>query len=388
MIKKELEELRKRLTLSETKITHIQGCYVNSNREIISTFRQSLKTEMEEAAADRLLQYLKKVLSGTPKIQQLEILFRTEQVAKSEPCHKLLMDLRDRELRDEELCQTLYEKIASSFDYTTAGGKAGNYMVLMAYESYDLPMKRRGRKKAEEESEWDPAPFQYILCAICPAKEPRKGLLNYSIRDHKFTEPIVDWLVDGPLAGFIFPAFDHRTNNIYMAGFYTKEPSEIHENLLRTLFDIQAAPVSAEDQKKQFGSALKNALEESCNLDTYYKLTDYLKVLEEEKKQEGISPLTMNKDTLATVMTTIGVDQEKVYSFLHQYDELIGPDSTFVPRAVLDLDKVELEADEVEIICRPNQKRKISTRTIDGKKCVVIEIESGVMVNGLPLVIE
>ena len=42
MIDKEISEVRRHLRRDRSNITHIYGCYVNDNKEIISEFKQSV----------------------------------------------------------------------------------------------------------------------------------------------------------------------------------------------------------------------------------------------------------------------------------------------------------------------------------------------------------
>ena len=48
MNKKEIAEIRRRLNVERAALTCIRGCYVNTNREIVSMFKQSPKTMPEE----------------------------------------------------------------------------------------------------------------------------------------------------------------------------------------------------------------------------------------------------------------------------------------------------------------------------------------------------
>ena len=48
MNEKEIGELRRRIRPEKSSITHVRGCYVNENREIISQFDQSLGMMTQE----------------------------------------------------------------------------------------------------------------------------------------------------------------------------------------------------------------------------------------------------------------------------------------------------------------------------------------------------
>ena len=107
MNEKEIGELRRRIRPEKSSITHVRGCYVNENREIISQFDQSLGM-MTQEETEKFLALLRKTLSGTVGKNLVDLTFDTQQVANGEE-HKLLMALRGSELQDEEAVQALFQ---------------------------------------------------------------------------------------------------------------------------------------------------------------------------------------------------------------------------------------------------------------------------------------
>ena len=105
MNEKEIGELRRHLRRDRSNMTAVCGCYVNAQKEIITKFRQSLGI-MPENEAEKYFAYLKRTLSGTIGKNLIDISFKTSQVGNSEE-HKLLMDLRETKLKDEDLLQKL-----------------------------------------------------------------------------------------------------------------------------------------------------------------------------------------------------------------------------------------------------------------------------------------
>ena len=100
MNNKEIGEIRRHLRRDRSNMPAVYGCYVNDNKEIISSFRQSLGI-MPENEAEKYFGLLKRSLAGTIGKNLIDITFRTSQVADS-PEHKLLMDLRSTGLKDED----------------------------------------------------------------------------------------------------------------------------------------------------------------------------------------------------------------------------------------------------------------------------------------------
>ena len=88
MNQKELNEIRRRFRLDKNNFSRIFGCYVNSNREVISWIDASLGL-MRQEEQEMYLGLLKKTLSGTLGRNLIDIEFSTAQVADSvcsKPC--------------------------------------------------------------------------------------------------------------------------------------------------------------------------------------------------------------------------------------------------------------------------------------------------------------
>ena len=62
--------------------------------------------------------------------------FSTQQVADSDE-HRLLMALRNSSLTNEEALQAFYQKV------TQALVMEGNYMILLAFDTYDVPYRSK-----------------------------------------------------------------------------------------------------------------------------------------------------------------------------------------------------------------------------------------------------
>ena len=126
---KEIAELRRRFRADKTSISRIRGAYVNEKREIISEMDQSVAM-MTETEADELLALLKKTLSGKVDTNLIDIHFTTNQVMESEE-HKLLCNLRETALQDEEIIHRFYRKVIDSLELE------GNYMTDSGHRSAD-----------------------------------------------------------------------------------------------------------------------------------------------------------------------------------------------------------------------------------------------------------
>ena len=300
---KEIGELRRHLRRDRSNMTNLYGCYVNDQKEIISQFEQSLGM-MPENEAEKYFALLKRTLSGTNGKNLIDISFKTSQVADS-PEHQLLMGLRDSRCKDEELRNRLCKKIIDSVSFD------GNYLILMAGETYDVPFKSKDDSFRKEESEES---YTFFICAVCPVKQT-KANLHYVAEEKTFHDGAMNMMVSAPALGFLFPAFDGRSTNIYNALMYSRDIKNGHEAFVESLFNI-IPPKCAADQKKSFEALLTASLGEECSLDVVQTVHNEIRErIEMHKEAKVADPLMISKEEVKDVLSQCGVSDSHMAKF-------------------------------------------------------------------------
>lgn len=373
MNEREVAELRRRFRQDRSGISHVRGCYVNENREIVSQFDQSLGVLTQEEN-EKLLTLLRRTLTGTLGRNLLDITFATQQVVHGLE-HKRLMDLRASELKDEEAVGALFQAVIQSVNLE------GNYMILLAHDAYDVPYRGKDGEELEDASD---QVFSYLICAICPVKLT-KPALSYQVQEGAFCTKTADWVVAPPALGFLFPAFDDRSANIYDALYYTKNIQDVQEALVASVFGTQA-PMPAAAQQESFRAVLGEALEEDCCLQVVQAVHDQLcGLMEDHKESRDPEPLVIGKGEVRQALAANGVAQEHIQAFEKQYDEAFGADAQLSPRNLVDPKKIELKTADVTIQVSPDRSDLVETRILNGVKYILVRVEEGVEVNGVPV---
>ena len=370
MIKKEIGELRRRFTTKRSNASNIMGCYVSEKKEIISTFSLSAAMLGEEEL-EKYFSLFKSSLSGTVDKNLLDISFATSQVADS-PEHKLLMTLRNSALKDEESLKKLYSLIIESFAFDES------YVILMIADRFDVfkPSLREESKNDSEEM------FSFISCAICPVKETKSALV-YESEEKTFHETDTDYILSKPSLGFLFPAFDDRTTNIYNALYYTKSSKDNHPEVAQAVFNV-GIPMPSEEQKEVFQEVLASSLEEECTTEVVNSIHSCLSgILEENKENKAEESPKISKIQLSDCLMSCGVSDEKIEHFEENYDSQFGDDAELSPHNVLYTREIVLKTENVTIKINPERKDLFETKIIDGNPCVVIKTEGALTINGV-----
>lgn len=375
MNQKELNEIRRRIRPERNSIRNIYGCYVNGNREIISYLDESLGLLTKEEA-EKYLALLKKTLSGTLGRNLLDLSFATKQVMDSEE-HRLLSQLRKTELKDAALRDVFYKAIIESLNMEDR-----NYLILMAFDAYDVP--RKGRSGDIEDSG---EVFKYILCCVCPVKSGRAEL-GYEPEDRRFHSATAGQIVCPPELGFLFPAFDERSANIYNALFYTKNTMDIHQEFIDSVFRTRV-PMSAGQQRETFGSILSETLEKDCRFDViqgvHEQLSERISLHKESRDPE---PLIVSPEELGDILENSGASPEEAELLCGRCREQFEGGEALRPANLIDGKRLEICTPEVKISLDPKFGYLVQTRVIDGRKYILVSADSGVEVNGIGVTIE
>ena len=374
MNEREVAELRRRFKAEKSNISHIRGCYVNEKREIISQFDQSLAM-MSQGESEQLLAILRKTLSGTLNKNLLDIEFETRQVAQGEE-HRLLMALRDSQLRDDAAVETFFQRAIQSLDME------GNYLILLAYDAYDVPYRSADGLRQDDAAA---DVFTYVLCSICPVKLTKEAL-SYFVHENQFRSLAADWVVSAPETGFLFPAFDERSTNLYNALLYTRDTACTYDSFVDAVFRARA-PMPAAVQQETFHSILCDTLSEDCSYEVVHAVHDTLcDLIEEHKANRVEEPLKLSGAAMGQVLRNCGVEREQAEAFEERYGEAYGAEESLSPRNLVER-QLELKTPDVTIKVASGRGDLVETRVIDGAKYILIRAEDGLEVNGVPVFI-
>lgn len=371
MISKEILEIKKQFTPENCAITRMCGCYVDHEKnrkcEIIRSF-----LSLPEEEAFKYFEIFKQTLTGTlgKKLINMEFPLHQEEAGGTQ---EFLYRLRNSKLEDEALIDEFYNKIIDNFEY------GENYYIILIHAVYDVPGKASDGSEMFDASD---NVYEYILCSICPVKLSKAGL-SYDVDQNSIVGRNRDWVVDPPVKGFLFPAFNDRTADIHQALYFTKKPEELQPKLIEELLGSDI-PLSAENQKVTFNEILSETLGEECNFEMVRCIHDNLQEMIEENKEEP-EPLELDKFDMRRLLEQSGASEEKLEKVETVFTQTAGEKRRLMAANVAETKKFSIETPDVVIKVSPDRADLVETRIIDDRKCLVIAINDHVEVNGLDI---
>ena len=370
MTRKELSEIKSQYTLENCGILRLCGCYVDGERNKITQFNENF-LNLPEEEKHKYFDIFKKTLSGTPGKNLIDMKFNVDAYA-DEGARTFLMNLRDSGLKDDRLLDEFYDRIINNYSYV------GNYLILLINKVYDIPTVTTDNIEMEDASD---EVYSYILCSICHVNLSKPGL-GYDEEDNNFHDKKQNHMVDVPDVGFLFPAFNKRSADEDMTVFYTKDVSEFEDGLIDCLLDC-VAPLPAKQQKETFTSLVSEAVGEEADLQVVKNIHANLEQIIEEKKQESPAPVMLDKNEMKNLLEKSGVKEEKLENFEEHFEMAAGEHGKLVASNVSSGKKFEVKTPDVVIKINSDKTDIVSTQVIDGRQCLVIQIDERLVVNGI-----
>ena len=371
MNKKEILEIKKLFTNDKCCISRICGCYVDGNKNKVTTFKDAFLSLPEEEIY-KYFSIFRSSLSGTIGKNLLNMEFPLE--AENEGgAQDFLLKLRDSHLQDDSLLDIFYNKVIDNYVY------GENYLILLINANYDVPGKTSDGIDMDDSSDYV---YEHIMCSICPVNLSKEGLC-YNAATNSFENRIRDWLVENPEHAFLFPAFNDRNTDIHNILYYSKKSEAVQSEFIDGVLGC-ITPMTYKNQKETFSEIIMEVLGDECNFETIKTVHENLNTYIEERKEQP-DPVVFEKNDVKKVLESSGVSNEQIVTFEAHYDEAAGSKTNFMASNVVNTRSFEVKTPDVMIKVSPERTDLIETREIDGRVFLMIEVSDNVEINGIPV---
>lgn len=369
MNKKEVLEIRKQYKPEDCSITRICGCYVDGNKEILALSKDAFLSLPDEEIF-KYLMIFKQTLSGTIGKNLINLSFPLDQEHPGGG-QDFLLQLRNSKLQDDMLLEEFYQKIIDHYVY------GENYYIILIHVAYDIPGKSTDGSEMFDASD---EVFEYLLCSICPVHLSKEGLC-YNPETNHVENRIRDWILDPPVKGFLFPAFNDRSTDLHNLLYYSKKPEELQPDFIEQALGC-TFQMSAGSQKDTFQSLVTYTLGEECEYDVIRNLHDNLQEILEETKDAPELPV-LTKPEMKRLLAKSGANTDCMEHFDSNFDQIAGEKAEFLVTNIAETRKFSIETPDIVIKVNPDRADLVETKMIDGRQFLVIPMSDQVEVNGV-----
>ena len=368
MDKKAISEIRK-LIKPDSCVDRIRGCYVNEEGQIIHELHDSLAS-MEKESLEKYCEILRGALSG--KLGRNLFNMEFPIVGETEGSgQQMLYRLQQSGLKDDSLLTEFFEDVVKHFRCDS------KYLILLIHGIYDIPAKGSDNEEMEDASDYV---YSFLLCCICPVILMKEGLC-YDEDACTFLDRRMDWAVQKPVSGFLFPAFNDRQPDVHSLLYYCRKEDARHEEISADLLGC-SLPIPEADQKELFKSMVEQTLGRDCNFENVRNLNDAVSEIIEQNKDSG-EPVQIEKAEMRRLLSENGADQSVLSDFDAAYDEAVGEGVPLMAENLIDTSKLEVKSPSLRISVKSEMADMLKPRVIDGMEYLLIPVTDELEVNGI-----
>lgn len=364
-------EIRKRFKKTDSSITKVTGCYVTGADKKIRTYVDANFSDLEEAEQFKYIEIFKKGLSGVLGKNLLSLPFSKEGEAPGGSQQSLLA-LKNSELKDQAFLDAFYQKIIDTYYFV------GNYLILLMHDVYDVMTKTSDKMSLDESEEV----YTYCLCCICPVNLSKPGL-SYHEAENIIANRTRDWVVEMPDVAFLYPAFNDRSSDVNEVLYYVKNTDEMHSEFIEGVLGCEELLPSTVE-KEIFHQIVEDVINEVEGYDTFEVVRSINSQLNDMAENLVFGePTTIQKDDMVDLMVKSGLKEEHIPIVEEKFEKAIGEDVKLHLDNVREKKSLEVKSDEMQIKVKSEAADIVEIRVIDGRKCLVIPMNSDIEVNGI-----
>lgn len=386
MNKKEIGEIKRQFKMNNDKMT-IDGVatILIRDKEVVDT--SYMKMSMNDSDNERPEESI--YMGALDSKEYLDILKKTLSGQFGKGCREYAVNSGD----SEALKQLTSIKDSGVFNNGSATLLAESiipvvdeyeYAVVIASCTYEVPAK--GGDEVDKEFA-DGEIFQFCVTSICPITNTIFGLKCNKSNNRIGCDSDAVKMVGMPIAGMMYPVFNNRSSDIHSVLVYAKKHKEPNIRLVEDVLGCTYV-LSPEEEKQRFNllvrkmsqadkSAVISGAKYSLVKDVYERIMNLVKATEEDS-----DIAVLNKDMVKKVFLACNADDDAMEKFDDIYDEVIeGHELTAVN--IINTSKLDIKNADIVLNVKPGKTDKVISKNIEGKKCLVVEIEDGVEINGI-----
>ncbi len=391
MNKKDIAAIRKQFKLDTDllKITDIYKVYIKQESSDFYHEESQSFSLLDREQQELFLNNFKKVLGGKLGLKLFEVRFQPQAEEQADHTQRLLYEgLQTSEVEEwKENMESIARKMVQDAQYEK------DVVVTFIRGTYFKPTKRN--HDVEEVAKQDEVyknPF--ILCSMNQTELPKRSLVfDFNEKEFKsrdMLDPIIN--LTSPIGGFLFPVFTDNAADVnhilYAAGKANKPNYQFVESVL----DGEEV-MTADDDKAVFEEIIKEVVGKEVSTKTLANVYDEIHsmlVVEDEGDEEYLP--TLDTKEVERVLIASGVKDVSIEKVERAFQTVIE-DKTYEMQAShivpsYTSKSIKIETKVANITISPQDLRYVRQVTVNGKRCILIEVEEDTIIEGFTVLQE
>lgn len=381
MNKKDIANIRKQFKLNNhlMNIREIFNVYVQKESGEIYHHASQPFQMLEQEAQELFLANFKKVLTGHLDTKLFELKFKREVEDSTQAILYEGIQADTTEDWKEYMLEIVEKMFAQTvFDFDT--------VVTFIRGEYRKPTRKRD-SESEEGGDDEVYANPFILCSLNKTDQPKKALMfdyiEKEFKSYHVFDPIIN--LDSPLTGFLFPVFNDNAQDVNHILYCAGKANQPDERFIEEVLNCEGI-ITAQEDKDCFDLILKEVMGDEVDsrvISNVYEEIDKL-VQENEENEESEVP-TLDYRDIERILTVSGVENVEPAKVEHAFKAVVDDEKHEFKASILVPKSIKINTKVADVTIDPKDLKYVKYITYQGKRCLLLEVDEEVVVEGFRL---
>ncbi|WP_438448064.1 DUF4317 domain-containing protein [Gorillibacterium sp. sgz5001074] len=382
MIKKEVAHIRKQFKLDHDllKVFDILNVYITKDSNEIYHYECQPFALVDREKQELYMGNFKKLLTGELDQKLFELKFQEQA---EEPSRVLLHQGLVTGDTEEwmNLMLVLVEKMLANQKYER------DTVVTFVRGQYFRPTKIRN-EEAEESEKDEMFAHPFILCSVNSTEQQRKSIIfDYVEREFKYNvivDPIIK--LSMPEQGFFYPSVTDHYSDVNRILYCVGKANEPNHLFIEQVLNAEKT-VTAQEERVIFEEIVKEVVGEQLDAATIAHVYEEIHQVIETHDEEA--PPKLDYKDVARLLTTSGVEDVTTERVERAFQAVVDDKnyemkaSSVIPKFTSKSIKIETKVATISV--SPQDLRYVKQVNYQGKRCIMIEVDEDVVIEGFTL---
>lgn len=337
---------------------------------------------LDKETQELFLANFKKVLTGSIDAKLFELKFQHDVEDSTQMILFNGLNAESTEDWQEYMLQIVGKLFANTtYEFDT--------VVTFIRGEYRKPVRKRDPETGEGGDD-EVYSSQFILSSLNKTDQPKKALLfdyiEKEFRANNAFDPIIN--LTAPLSGFLFPSFNDNSADVNHILYYAGKANQPNETFIEEVLNCEDI-ITAEEDKDSFEQILKTVVGESVDpriISNVYEEIDKL-VQENEEAEESETPMLDQRD-IKRILEVSGVENVNSDKVEHAFKAIIDDEKHTFKASSLLPKKIKINTSVADVSISTKDLKNVKYIMYQGKRCLLVEVNEDVVVEGFRLELE
>lgn len=361
------------------QIREILNVYVQKEsgeiyHSVISPFEM-----LDQESQELFLMNFKKVLTGQLDAKLFELKFKRDV---EDSTQIILFDGLQAATTDDWI-DSMHQIVGKMFAHTVY---EFDTVVTFIRGEYRKATKKRDQE-SEEGGDDEVYSNEFILCSLNKTDQPKRALVfdyvEREFRSNNAFDPIIN--LASPMTGFLFPAFNDNAADVNHILYCAGKANQPDETFMEEVLNCEEI-ITALEEKDSFEIILNKVIGdkvESHVISNVYEEIDRV-VQESKENEESEAPMLDSRD-IERILTVSGVENVDTAKVEHAFKAILDDEKHELKASSLLPKTIKIETKVANLSLSPTDLKHVKYIMFQGKRCLMLEIDEDVVVEGFTL---